>query len=195
MEFERGFWRDNKFPYLLITLTPLDQDTGSTGGTALTDALMMHLSRQDQLPPSTLGTVAHEVFHLWNPGRIGSRPGSDYPVSWFFEGFTLYYQDVMLFRARMIDLPTFVETVNTKLRAYATGDGVNASLDEFIRRHSADYSSLNQLDDRRGAVLALWLDATIRAKTRNKSSLDDLMFRMVDQESKYEKRHDDKPMP
>jgi hypothetical protein len=47
MEFERTFWHDNDFPYFLVTLTPLSQDRGSTGGTALTNAFMMHLSRLD----------------------------------------------------------------------------------------------------------------------------------------------------
>ena len=38
---ERTLWQDDDFPYYLVTLAPLDQERGSTGGTALTSAFMM----------------------------------------------------------------------------------------------------------------------------------------------------------
>ena len=62
MEFERVFWRDNDFPYFLVTLTPLTQDRGSTGGTALTNAFMMHLSRLDLLTSKTLATRVYRLL-------------------------------------------------------------------------------------------------------------------------------------
>jgi predicted metalloprotease with PDZ domain len=194
MEFERTFWHDNDFPYFLVTLTPFGQDHGSNGGTALTNSYMVHLSRLDPLTGDTIGDIAHETFHAWNPGKMGHTPGSDYPISWFFEGFTTYYQDVMLFRAGLMSFPEYVAAINKTLRKYALNEGTEISLQEFIQRHSADHSVLNQLDHRRGAVLAAWLDATIRHETENRSSLDNLMFDLVAQNTAYERRHHGQPM-
>jgi predicted metalloprotease with PDZ domain len=194
IEFERTFWHDNDFPYFLVTVTPLGQDHGSTGGTALTNAFMMHLSRLDPITPIVRGTIAHETFHTWNDHKIGYRPGSDYPISWFFEGFTTYYQDVMLLRAGLISFPEYVAAVNEKLRNYEVNEGTEISLQEFIQRHSADHSVLNQLDYRRGAVLAMWLDATIRRESGSRSSLDNLMFDLVAQNAAYERLHLGQPM-
>jgi predicted metalloprotease with PDZ domain len=193
MEFERTFWHDNDFPYFLVTLTPLGQDRGSTGGTALTNAFMMHLSRLDPLATNTLATIAHETFHTWNSHKMGDRPKSDYSVSWFSEGFTVYYADLILFRAGMISFPDYVKSINEKLRKYEVGEGIEVGLQDFIRRHSADDSVLSQLDYRRGAVLALWLDAAIRQKSGNRLSLDNLMFDLVRQNTEYNRRHG-KPM-
>ena len=194
MEFERTFWHDNDFPYFLITLTPFGQDSGSSGGTALTNAFMEHLSRLDPLNSGTLEGLAHETFHAWNPGKMGHPPGSDYPISWFFEGFTTYYQDLMLYRAGLMTFPRYVAAINEKLREYEVNEGTEVSLEEFIRLHSADHSVLNQLDYRRGAVLAAWLDAIIRRETNHRSSLDNVMFDLVTQNAAYERRHHGQPM-
>jgi predicted metalloprotease with PDZ domain len=194
IEFERTFWHDNDFPYFLVTLTPLGKDHASTGGTALTNAFMMHLSRLDQVTPILLSTIAHETFHAWNPYKIGHMPGSDYPISWFFEGFTTYYQDVMLFRAGLMSFPDYVAATNERLNKYELNGGTEISLQEFIQRHSADKSVLNQLDKRRGAVIATWLDSTIRRETGNRSSLDNLMFDLVAQNAAYQRRHHGRPM-
>lgn len=194
VEFERTFWRDQNFPYFLITLTALDSDHGSNGGTALTNAFMEHLSRQDRLTPDVLGTLAHETFHAWNPYKMGLPHGSQYSVSWFFEGFTRYYQDLMLYRAGLVALPGYIAGINEGIRKYQLTEGINVPLDEFIRRHSADNSALNQLDYRRGMVLALWLDATIRRKTRNHATLDNVMFDLVDEEKAHLRTGTSKPL-
>jgi predicted metalloprotease with PDZ domain len=193
-EFERTFWHDKDFPYFLVTLTPLTQEHGSTGGTALTNAFMMHLSRLDSLETEIVGTIAHETFHTWSPYKMGYVPGSDYLTSWLWEGFTAYYADLMLFRAGLISFPDYVAGINEKLQKYELREGTEVTLQDFIRRHSADHSVLDQLDNRRGAVLAAWMDATIRKKTGNRASLDNLMFDLVRQNAAYERRHEGKLM-
>ena len=150
---------------------------------------MMHLSRLDPLEAEIVGTIAHETFHTWSPYKMGYVPGSDYLTSWLWEGFTAYYADVMLFRAGLISFPDYVAGVNEKLRKYELRDGTEVTLQDFMRRHSADHSVLDQLDNRRGAVLAMWMDATIRQKTGKRSSLDNLMFDLVRQNAAYERRH------
>ena len=194
VDFERTFWRDDNFPYFLITLTPLDQDHGSSGGTALTNAFMQHLSRLDTLTSTTLGILAHETFHEWNPYRIGLPKGAEYSVSWFFEGFTRYYQNVMLLRAGLMDFPGYVSSVNELLQKYQLTEGTHVTLEDFIRRHSANHAVLDQLDQRRGAVIALWLDATIRRRSRNQASLDNVMFDLAAQEAARRRAHKAEPV-
>ncbi len=58
------------------------------------------------------GTVAHEYFHSWNMERIRSAELEPFDLEsadmsrelWFGEGFTSYYQDLVLARAGLIDV-------------------------------------------------------------------------------------------
>jgi predicted metalloprotease with PDZ domain len=93
-----------------------------------------------------------------------------------------------------MSFPEYVAVVDKHLRNYELGEGRDCSLQEFIQRHSADYSDLDQLDYRRGAVLATWLDSTIRSENDNRSSLDSLMFDLVAQNAAYQRRHHGRPM-
>jgi predicted metalloprotease with PDZ domain len=194
IKYERTFWHDNNFPYFLITLTPFTQERGSQGGTALTNAFMEHLSLQDSISPQVLRQVAHENFHSWNPYKIGHVPDPEERVSWFYEGFTNYYHDLVLFRAGLSSFSDYVASLNGRLRTYELEEGVKSPLDEFVRRHNADHSALAGLEYRRGSVIAAWLDATIRRESHNQSSLDDLMFYLVRQDADYERKHHGKPM-
>jgi predicted metalloprotease with PDZ domain len=58
-----------------------------------------------------LGLCSHEYFHTWNVKRIKPAVFAPYnlqvenysPLLWLFEGFTSYYDDLMLVRAGLID--------------------------------------------------------------------------------------------
>jgi predicted metalloprotease with PDZ domain len=100
----------------------------------------------------------------------------------------------MLFRAGLMSFPEYVLATNQRLSEYELNEGTEISLQEFVHRHSTDHSVLNQLDYRRGAVLATWLDATIRLETGNRASLDILMFDLLAQNEAYERRHRGQPM-
>jgi predicted metalloprotease with PDZ domain len=66
-----------------------------------------------------LGLISHEYFHTWNVKRL--RPVEfaryDYGTEnhtellWFFEGFTSYYDDLMLRRAGLIDEACYLQLV------------------------------------------------------------------------------------
>ncbi|HZS28757.1 MAG TPA: hypothetical protein VFB76_16130, partial [Candidatus Angelobacter sp.] len=188
------FWHDNSFPYFLISLTPFTQERGSQGGTALTNTFMEHLSRMDTISPNVLRQLAHENFHSWNPYRIGRVPDPEERVNWFYEGFTGYYGDLMLLRAGLESFPDHVQALNKDLRSYGMGEAINVSLGEFVRRHTTDKSALPGLERRRGTVIAAWLDATIRQESHGHSSLDDLMFYLVQQNAEHKQSHYGKPM-
>jgi predicted metalloprotease with PDZ domain len=194
IQYERSFWKDNNFPYFLVTLTPFDGDYGNTG-TSLTRAFMMHISPSSTLNSDTLAILAHEAFHAWNPGRIGDPGAPGYEVSWFTEGFTRYYQDLLLYRAGLMTLPEYVSHINGRLRQYALGEGLNRSLEEFVALHTADNSALSQLDYRRGDLIAFWLDTTIRKQSRDRATLDTLMFALEAQDTSYRRHQGNRPAP
>ena len=153
---EREFWHDDNFPYFLVTWKPFDVDHGSGDGSAFTNAFWIYMSRLDALS-SQVGQIAHENFHEWNPGRMGALPESSSQVAWFTEGFTRYYADDLLNRARMLRLHVYL-------------DGLNRDLVLFPR--STDPYG-------RGRVIAFWLNEQIRRNTKNRSSLDNVMFDLV----------------
>jgi predicted metalloprotease with PDZ domain len=153
----RGFWRDDNFPYFLVTLKPFDNDSGSGDGSQFTNAFWLYLSRRDQIS-DFLPTLVHEAFHAWNPHRMGLSASADSSaLEWFSEGVTFYYGYLLAYRAGLIQLPGYVENINGDLL------------------HSSDSSNAHV----RGRLIALWLDQQIRKDSGGKGSLDNVMYDMV----------------
>jgi predicted metalloprotease with PDZ domain len=151
----RDFWKDDQFPYFLVTLKPYDRDSGSSDGSAFTNAFWMYVSRKDSLA-DLLPQLAHESFHAWNPHRMGFRPNGE-SIDWFTEGFTDYYASRLLLQAGELSVASYIESLNLALRRFPL------SSDPYVR----------------GRIIGLWLDAAIRKDSRDLHSLDDVMFEMV----------------
>jgi predicted metalloprotease with PDZ domain len=175
---ERNFWRDNNFPYYIVTLSPFDTQSGSSDGSAFTNAFWLFLSRNSDFSYGIQNLLAHESFHAWNPHKMGPirEPGED--VHWFTEGFTVYYSDLMLIRAGLLSLPEYIDRLNRRIQDYEASPVKNLSNNEIVTRYHLD-NSVNQLPYIRGPVIALWLDAQIRRKSKNKSSLDTVMHKLL----------------
>jgi predicted metalloprotease with PDZ domain len=175
IETERNFWHDNSFPYQLVTLAPFDQDGGSSGGSAYTNAFMMHLPRNASFSYSVIALLAHENFHTWNPYKLGGEQGT--AMSWFTEGFTRYYTDLILLRSNFISLSEYIDHTNEKLRKYELSPARNISNAELTAQHESD-RSLSEVPGERGMVVALWFDSHIRQQTKNRASLDSIMLEL-----------------
>ena len=157
LEIARDFWHDSNFPYFLITLKPYDTERGSSDGSGFTNAFWMYMSRLDPIS-ARLPQLVHEAFHSWNIRKMGDVPqGEDSKIAWFHEGFTQYYAFLLVFRAGLLSLPAYVQSINRDLRDYP------ASRNPYIR----------------GRMLALWLDKEIRKESNGTNSLDTVMFDMV----------------
>jgi predicted metalloprotease with PDZ domain len=138
-----------------------------------------------------LGLCSHEYFHSWNVKRIKPAAFMPYdltqetytPQLWFFEGFTSYYDDLVLVRTGLISrteyFSTLAKTVDSVMRANGrTKQSVaESSFDAWTKYYRQDENAPNAVVSyyTKGALVALALDLTIRLETRHARSLDDIM--------------------
>lgn len=140
---------------------------------------------------SFLGLASHEYFHSWNVKRIKPAAFAPYDLTrenhtrllWAFEGFTSYYDDLLLARAGLLSeaqyLGTLADTMTTVMQR--TGrlkqSVADSSFDAWIKYYRQDENAPNSIVSyyQKGALVALALDLAIRAGTRHKRSLDDVM--------------------
>lgn len=138
-----------------------------------------------------LGLISHEYFHTWNVKRL--RPAElariDYDrenhteLLWFFEGFTSYYDDALLWRAGLIDLSTYLELVAQHLHQVGQTPGrrvqtvAQASFDAWTRYYRVQENTPNATVSyyAKGALVALCLDLTLH---RHGTHLADTMRRL-----------------
>ncbi len=138
---------------------------------------------------SLLGLISHEYFHTWNVKRL--RPAEferyDYTqenyteLLWFFEGFTSYYDDLFLVRAKLIDSSRYLKLVSRTLSAVLGQPGrhvqslAEASFDAWVKYYRADENTPNATISyyTKGSLVALALDLTLRAEGHG--TLDDVM--------------------
>jgi predicted metalloprotease with PDZ domain len=136
-----------------------------------------------------LGLISHEYFHTWNVKRL--RPAEftryDYDAEnhtellWFFEGFTSYYDDLMLRRAGLIDEACYLQLVAKTLNQVRQTPGrlvqsvAQASFDAWVKYYRVGENTPNATVSyyTKGALVALCLDLSLRAEGH--SSLDAVM--------------------
>ena len=136
-----------------------------------------------------LGLISHEYFHTWNVKRL--RPAEfsrfDYAnenyteLLWFFEGFTSYYDDLLLRRAALIDQATYLALLGKTINQVSQTPGreiqsvAQASFDAWVKYYRQDENTANATISyyTKGSLVALCLDLTLRQQAR--SSLDAVM--------------------
>ena len=139
-----------------------------------------------------LGLISHEYFHAWNVKRLKPRDFArlDYArenytrLLWFFEGFTSYYDDLLLLRAGLIDAAHYLQLVAKTMSAVAGSPGrelqsvAAASFDAWVKYYRGDENTPNATVSyyAKGALVALALDLTLRSEGRG--SLDEVMRRL-----------------
>ncbi|MET0855284.1 MAG: PDZ domain-containing protein [Telluria sp.] len=138
-----------------------------------------------------LGLCSHEYFHTWNVKRIKPAAFAPYdlqaetytPLLWLFEGFTSYYDDLMLVRCGLIDEPAYLKLQAKTIGSVLRGSGrtkqsvADSSFDAWSKYYRQDENAPNAIVSyyTKGSLVALMFDLTIRAKTDGKKSLDDVM--------------------
>jgi predicted metalloprotease with PDZ domain len=138
-----------------------------------------------------LGLCSHEYFHTWNVKRIKPAAFAPYDLRnegytsllWFFEGFTSYYDDLMLVRSGLIDEAAYFKLVAKTMNGVLRGTGrtkqsvAESSFDAWTKYYRQDENSPNAIVSyyAKGSLVGLGLDLTIRSETKGKKSLDDVM--------------------
>jgi predicted metalloprotease with PDZ domain len=138
-----------------------------------------------------LGLVSHEFFHTWNGKRL--RPIElgpfDYESEvhteslWMVEGITSYYDDLLVRRAGLSSHKEYLEALAGQIDSLETTPGREvqslslSSYDAWIKYYRGDENSANSSISyyTKGAVVGFLLDAEIRARTRDRRSLDDVL--------------------
>lgn len=140
---------------------------------------------------AAMGLVSHEFFHTWNVKRL--RPAGlgpfDYcrevhtPLLWFAEGFTSYYDNLLLRRAGVITAREYLDELAREFRTLDLTPGRNlqsleeSSFETWIKfyRRTPDSPNTTISYYNKGAVFGWALDMEIRSGTKGKRSLDEVM--------------------
>ncbi|PLR21825.1 hypothetical protein SGCZBJ_19810 [Caulobacter zeae] len=157
---ERGFFGDAQQTPYLVTAQSLKTENGSTfSGTGKHQAFAMAVTPNLSLDEVRV-LLAHEIFHTWNPSRLGKPVGP--PGYWYSEGFTDFYAHRLMAREGQITPQAFVAAWNETLRAYGTSPAIAMPGEEAAAKFWTDPNA-DQLAYQRGALLAAIWDQRLRA--------------------------------
>ncbi len=125
-----------------------------------------------------LGLISHEYFHTWNVKRLRPSEFAHYDYAqenytellWFFEGFTSYFDDLLLRRAALIDDTTYLVLLNKTINGVLQSPGrkvqsvAQASFDAWVKYYRQDENSVNATISyyTKGSLVALCLDLSLR---------------------------------
>jgi len=199
-EAEIKFWHGEKpHSHYLFMLNAVDNSYGGLEHSHSTALICKRadLPRVDQsttLGPTDgyaalLGLISHEYFHTWNVKRLRPAEFASYDYSrenytellWFFEGFTSYFDDLLLRRAGLIDDVTYLALLNKTVNQVLQTPGrkvqsvAQASLDAWVKYYRQDENTVNATISyyTKGSLVALCLDLSLRQG--GKTSLDAVM--------------------
>ena len=198
-EEEIRFWHGNKKPPFANYLFMLNAVDDGYGGLEHRNSTALICNRKD-LPRmeepkvsegyTTLrGLISHEYFHTWNVKRLRPAEFASYDYTqenytellWFFEGFTSYYDDLLLRRAGLLDNAGYLKLLNKTINQVMQTPGTQvqsvaeASFDAWVKYYRQDENTPNATVSyyTKGALVALCFDLTLRIEGH--STLDDVM--------------------
>jgi len=133
-----------------------------------------------------LGLISHEYFHTWHVKRLRPQEFTRYDYDgenhtellWLFEGFTSYYDDLLLHRAGLIDEACHLQLLAKTLNQVLQSPGrlvhslAQASFEAWTKYYRVTENSPNATVSyyAKGALVALALDLQLR--TEGRSTLD-----------------------
>ena len=138
------------------------------------------------------GLISHEYFHTWNVKRLRPADFESYEYGrenytsllWFFEGFTSYYDDLLLRRAGLLDNAGYLKLLNKTINQVVQTPGrllqsvAEASFDAWVKYYRQDENTPNATVSyyTKGSLVALCLDLSLRAegKTGNAAETPNL---------------------
>lgn len=144
-----------------------------------------------------LGLCSHEYFHSWLVKFIRPENFVNYDLNkegytsllWIFEGFTSYYDDLILLRSGVISQASYIKLLKTQIDRYLQNPGrfvqsvSESSFDAWVKFYRQDENSNNAGTSyyNKGCLVALCLDLGLRLRG---SSLDALMRKLYENAQK-----------
>ncbi len=195
-----AFWHGKRkppFQHYVFMLNVVDEGYGGLEHRASTALIA---NRRDLPRPGAsqndgyvnlLGLISHEYFHTWNVKRLKPAEFTRFDhtrenyteLLWFFEGFTSYYDDLMLLRAGLIDPARYLKLVAKTVNGVRATPGrhvqsvAESSFDAWVKYYRSDENTPNSTVSyyTKGALIALLLDLRLRTATAGQQSLDAVM--------------------
>ncbi|MBR5557502.1 MAG: M61 family metallopeptidase [Acinetobacter sp.] len=140
-----------------------------------------------------LGLCSHEYFHSWLVKFIRPENFANYNLNkegytsllWIFEGFTSYYDDLILLRSGVINQESYVNLLKAQIERYLQNPGrtvqtvAESSFDAWVKFYRPDENTNNAGTSyyNKGCLVALCLDLGLRLRG---SSLDALMRKLYE---------------
>ncbi len=140
-----------------------------------------------------LGLCSHEYFHSWLVKFIRPENFVNYDLNregytsllWIFEGFTSYYDDLILLRSGVINQDSYIKLLKAQIDRYLQNPGreiqtvAESSFDAWVKFYRQDENSNNAGTSyyNKGCLVALCLDLGLRLRG---SSLDALMRKLYE---------------
>jgi predicted metalloprotease with PDZ domain len=198
-ETEIRFWHERKRPLHRQYVFLLNAVDDGYGGLEHRNSTALIASRRD-LPrtgetrttdgyTTLLGLVSHEYFHTWNVKHLRPAEFSRYDYAgenytqllWFFEGFTSYYDDLLLRRAGLIDDTTYLKLLSKTINQVLQTPGrevqsvAQASVDAWVKFYRQDENTANATVSyyTKGSLVGLCFDLALRLEGH--TCLDDVM--------------------
>jgi predicted metalloprotease with PDZ domain len=184
--------------YVFLTMALAE---GNYGGLEHRASTALICARQDLPYPGMSGTsegyrtflglASHEYFHTWNVKRIKPAVFLPYDLTrenhtsllWAFEGFTSYYDDLVLVRTGLITVTEYLEMIAKTAQGVLRGAGrkkqsvAQSSFDAWTKYYRQDENAPNAIVSyyTKGSLVALCLDLLLRRESEGRKSLDDVM--------------------
>ena len=199
---ETAMWGPPEFDSYTFLIHFAADDHSSDGMEHLTSTQIIESGAlgEEGVYGSTLDTVAHEFFHVWNvkrlrPVELGpwdfTRPLSTRAL-WVAEGITNYYGHLMRRRAGLWDDALLLKRESKTVAGIENAPGSHLMSAEASSLSApflddAPHAQKTNLDNTsisyypKGELIGLVLDLMIRGKTNGKASLDDVMRRMYEE--------------
>lgn len=197
-----NFWGDEQPPFSQYLFQVMAVGNGY-GGLEHRSSTSLLCSRDD-LPLTTepkqklgekyktfLGLCSHEYFHSWLVKRIQPdvlinpdlHQENYTELLWVFEGFTSYYDDLLLARAGIISTQEYLDLLAQTITRHIKTFGrfkqtvTESSFDAWTKYYKQDENTPNSVVSYyvKGALVALCLDLKLRQLSQQQISLDTVM--------------------
>lgn len=150
------------------------------GGTALANHFIFnHLNAQyDSSDIGPLLLLAHEAGHLFVRGL--QNPGGGGPSNnWFSEGLNEYYAISHALRSGLATPKMVLDEINLQTRNYFTNPRKNMPADSVAMNNPLTDVMAQNISYERGTLFWAEMDARIRAASKGKRNLDNVMVPLI----------------